>query len=300
MEDKLPLTDLDEIEELMRAAGGIYPRGRIEVKYNHAASEQHLAKKAKPRAMQFVRNFIWNVMGQDIRPADRIQCGGIKDIVRMLQKAETDYDGDVSACKDVGRLTLYFNDASEFLAIRKFFEGDYQNNELYKKIETDDVKIIKFKDQFRTPKDHGHVGGYITLSIRVEKGASEEEDIWVNYEVLLSHVNMKNTNKITHEIYKEIRRIEAEAALHNRLMTVEEQDLIWDYQLAGLRLNRTDLKNYKLLDLLDDPEIYNKMIIELFYKTMTPEMKEIMKEKLNANAPPTPPSTTHMHKLEVA
>lgn len=178
----------------------------------------------------------------------------LKDPVRVLQKAITQYNGDLSRVDDTTRMRIEFDDPKMIPFIQRQFSK--RRNCFQRMVEatksTRSISLTKKKDFFESPRRSNYAGMILKLATKTGRGTK------LKFEVQISHKGMeKDVYPETHRLYEgiraEIEHFEAQGitidqAIRKKLFlpeTIETYEEI-------IRLHQEGLKRYGLMPYIGD------------------------------------------------
>ncbi len=168
--------------------------------------------------------------------------GPIKTKERILEKAATDYSGNIESISDGCRLMLLFDDARTIERIRRNLISGKNKSPLEKLLKGTNFHIMGSpKDMISSPKKWGYMG--YMLKFEPEK----KLNLYTSFEVQITHRGLKdNYFPITHDLY-ESKRVVIEN-YENDNVPIEE----WDEDTRAvvqqmLDLHREGAQRYGLM-----------------------------------------------------
>jgi hypothetical protein len=134
----------------------------------------------------------------------------IKLLERIFGKAAERSEGDVRGVRDICAERILFSETSDIVAFRKLLAQGSKSDFYLKSLEKG-VRIVEVEDHFAEPKKHGFIGININLEVQLGKGRVHI------VELQLMHVDMVETDKVSHEIYEQIRSYDELASKYGTL-----------------------------------------------------------------------------------
>ncbi|MGQ0526574.1 MAG: hypothetical protein ACT4OY_00855 [Alphaproteobacteria bacterium] len=191
--------------------------------FAQATIMQNWGKQAQKHGESYARSLA-KELGVD--PDTCVQRGPVKELKRIIEKAHGRENGIIKNVKDVVRFRILFNNPKQIEDLRKILRPGKVSSAFNQTWENRDVCIMDVDDYYAEPKKHGYIGLHLAVDTCIGKGRKSP------VEIQLMHENMQLTDKVTREMYNEIRRIEETAQIENRELTENEKNTLIGYRSA--------------------------------------------------------------------
>lgn len=105
-------------------------------------------------------------------PAMTVVMGPVKEEERIIQKAISRYDGDVSQVSDVSRSRIRLQSPSDVKKAKDILASENFRNYLHDK----GIKILGVEDFYETPKQTGWRGLVVKIEVALGKGRTQKSE----------------------------------------------------------------------------------------------------------------------------
>lgn len=201
------------------------------------------ARAAKSPAERYARAVCRKIGLDD--PANHIIMGPTKELSRILQKAASQYYGNVRDVNDICRLTIVCDDIKTLVEARKlFFEGRGSEFHDHMKERSGVVFRADPKDYLTVPKRWGYMALYLRMQADLGHGRTTAFELQITHRGMWHHC-YPETHRLYESIREEIEALEAKGRRIPEDLSEEAQSVLEQI----LAIHRCGAQAYGLMPL---------------------------------------------------